>query len=177
MCRYIDARECLGDLQITVTKVVYGAPSSQKFSVLILNALDHHLVSDAILTTGRMAKRLSRVTYYALVQKYLTLSERKDKSERIYICTFGQFPFSYVRSPIVEGIDGQGDVNIRLLLEKHEPDTENHTPFLLVLSQLQNTFCHLPPTLLLFMLRMDTMLCHFHAWIAALMASLMSLQK
>ncbi|CAA7260357.1 unnamed protein product [Cyclocybe aegerita] len=46
---------------------------------------DHHLVTDAILATGRMSKRLSWGGYYALVQKYLKLSRAKDESERVYI--------------------------------------------------------------------------------------------
>ncbi len=82
------------------------------------NAMDHHLVNDAILTTGRMAKRLSWGTYYALVQKYLTLSEGKDESERVYIRTLValldnfHFPMDEVlpTEPIVEEIDGEGNV-------------------------------------------------------------------
>ncbi|KAG6860769.1 hypothetical protein C0995_007801 [Termitomyces sp. Mi166 len=48
-------------------------------------SVDHHLVNDAILTTGRMARRLGWGAYYALVQKYLKLSRAKDESERVYI--------------------------------------------------------------------------------------------
>jgi U3 small nucleolar RNA-associated protein 20 len=144
--------------------------------------MDHHLVNDAIVTTGRMAKRLSWGTYYALVQKYLTLSERKDESERVYIRTLValldnfHFPMDEVlpTEPIVEDIDGEGDVasstepskvggvaqasttriadgvNIRLLpkllafLEKHEPDTENHTR-VSISSGIVTVAKHLPP--------------------------------
>ncbi|KAJ7756392.1 armadillo-type protein [Mycena maculata] len=51
------------------------------------SSVDHHLVTDAILTTGRMAKRLAWGAYYALVQKYLRLSRAKDASERVYVRT------------------------------------------------------------------------------------------
>ncbi|KAJ7158771.1 armadillo-type protein [Mycena filopes] len=50
-------------------------------------SIDHHLVNDAILTTGRMAKHLAWGAYYALVQKYLRLSRAKDASERVYVRT------------------------------------------------------------------------------------------
>ncbi|KAJ7227174.1 armadillo-type protein [Mycena pura] len=49
------------------------------------SSVDHHLVNDAILTTGRMAKHLTWGAYYALVRKYLQLS--KEASERVYIRT------------------------------------------------------------------------------------------
>ncbi|KAH9485782.1 U3 small nucleolar RNA-associated protein 20 [Psilocybe cubensis] len=50
-------------------------------------SVDHHLVNDAILATGRMAKQLAWGAYYSLVQKYIKLSRAKDESERIYIRT------------------------------------------------------------------------------------------
>ncbi|PPQ91255.1 hypothetical protein CVT25_006372 [Psilocybe cyanescens] len=50
-------------------------------------SVDHHLVNDAILATGRMAKQLSWGAYYALVQKYIKLSRAKDESERVYVRT------------------------------------------------------------------------------------------
>ena len=49
------------------------------------SSIDHHLVNDAILATGRMAKQLPWGSYYALVQKYLKLSRVKDESERVYL--------------------------------------------------------------------------------------------
>ncbi|KAH8088968.1 armadillo-type protein [Cristinia sonorae] len=49
--------------------------------------VDHHLVNEAILTTGRMAKHLSWGSYYALVQNYLRLSRQRDASERVYVRT------------------------------------------------------------------------------------------
>lgn len=48
-------------------------------------AVDHHLVTDAITVTGRMAKQLSWSAYYALVQKLIKLSKVKDESERVYV--------------------------------------------------------------------------------------------
>jgi U3 small nucleolar RNA-associated protein 20 len=50
-------------------------------------AVEHHLLDVAITTTGRMAKRLAWPAYYALVRKYLGLSESKDGSERVYVRT------------------------------------------------------------------------------------------
>ena len=48
-------------------------------------SVDHHLVNDAILATGRMAKHLSWGAYHGLVQKYLKLSRARDESERVYV--------------------------------------------------------------------------------------------
>lgn len=48
---------------------------------------DHHLVTEAIATTGKMARHLQWGAYYALVQQYLRLSRKKDGSERIYVRT------------------------------------------------------------------------------------------
>ncbi|KAJ7066948.1 armadillo-type protein [Mycena amicta] len=76
--------------------------------------LDHHLVNDAISTTGRMAKHLAWGAYYALVQKYLRLSRAKDASERVYIRTLvallDNFHFSMEESvPTAEAVDGEDD--------------------------------------------------------------------
>ena len=48
-------------------------------------SIDHHLVNDAIIATGRMAKHLSWGAYHGLVQKYLKLSRVRDESERVYV--------------------------------------------------------------------------------------------
>ena len=48
---------------------------------------DHHLVTAAIVATGRMARHLSWGPYYALVQQYLKMAGTKDSSERLYIRT------------------------------------------------------------------------------------------
>ncbi|KAJ7637747.1 armadillo-type protein [Mycena polygramma] len=73
------------------------------------SSVDHHLVNDAILATGRMAKHLAWGAYYALVQKYLRLSRAKDASERVYVRTLVSlldnfhFPMDQaVPPPIVE---------------------------------------------------------------------------
>lgn len=47
--------------------------------------VDHHLVTDAITSTGRMARYLNWSAYYSLVQRYIKLSKAKDESERIYV--------------------------------------------------------------------------------------------
>ncbi|KAF9258369.1 hypothetical protein L218DRAFT_1080452 [Marasmius fiardii PR-910] len=70
-----------------------NATISDIFLPLIANyivpasSLDHHLITDAINTTGRLAKHLSWSSYYALVQKYLRLSKAKDEAERVYVRT------------------------------------------------------------------------------------------
>ncbi|EKM83155.1 hypothetical protein AGABI1DRAFT_118514 [Agaricus bisporus var. burnettii JB137-S8] len=51
----------------------------------IASNVDHHLVTDAIVATGRMAKQLGWSAYHALVQRYIKLSKVKDESERIYV--------------------------------------------------------------------------------------------
>ena len=53
--------------------------------IMSTTSLDHHLVNDAILATGRMAKHLSWGAYHGLVQKYLKLSRARDESERVYV--------------------------------------------------------------------------------------------
>ncbi|KAF5369330.1 hypothetical protein D9758_002676 [Tetrapyrgos nigripes] len=55
--------------------------------IVSTSSLDHHLVNDAINTTGRLAKHLSWSAYYGLIQKYLRLSKAKDESERVYVRT------------------------------------------------------------------------------------------
>ena len=47
-------------------------------------SIDHHLVNDAILAMGRMAKYLSWGAYHGLVQKYLKLSRARE-SECVYV--------------------------------------------------------------------------------------------
>lgn len=53
--------------------------------IMSTTSVDHHLVNDAILATGRMAKHLSWGAYHGLVQKYLKLSRARDESERVYV--------------------------------------------------------------------------------------------
>ncbi|KAH9921372.1 armadillo-type protein [Amylocystis lapponica] len=53
--------------------------------VVSTDTLDHHLVTEAISATGRMAQQLSWGAYHALIQRYLKLVRMKDTSERVYI--------------------------------------------------------------------------------------------
>ncbi|KAH9925892.1 armadillo-type protein [Epithele typhae] len=55
--------------------------------IVSTDSLDHHLVNEAILTMGHMAKQLNWSAYYALVQRYLKLAKQKDASERVYVRT------------------------------------------------------------------------------------------
>lgn len=51
------------------------------------SSVDHTLVTEAINTTGRMARQLQWGAYYALIQQYLRLLRNKDTSERVYVRT------------------------------------------------------------------------------------------
>ncbi|KAG5642515.1 hypothetical protein DXG03_002616 [Asterophora parasitica] len=82
-------------------------------------SVDHHLVTDAILTTGRMAKHLVWGAYYALVQKYLKLSRAKDESERVYVRTLValldnfHFPMEdIVAENEIENVHGEEDDSV-----------------------------------------------------------------
>ncbi|KAJ7650292.1 armadillo-type protein [Roridomyces roridus] len=81
--------------------------------VTATSSVDHHLVNDAILATGRMAKHLAWGAYYALVQKYLRLSKAKDESERVYIRTLvallDSFHFPMEETLVVEEEAEEGD--------------------------------------------------------------------
>lgn len=72
-------------------------------------AVDHHLVTDAITATGRMAKQLSWSAYYALVQKLIKLSKVKDESERVYVralvAVLDNFHFPMDEMVVEEGED------------------------------------------------------------------------
>ncbi|OBZ65821.1 U3 small nucleolar RNA-associated protein 20 [Grifola frondosa] len=48
-------------------------------------SLDHHLVNEAIVATGQMARHLNWGAYHALIQRYLKLAKGKDSSERVYV--------------------------------------------------------------------------------------------
>ncbi|KAJ7494716.1 armadillo-type protein [Mycena galericulata] len=101
------------------------------------SAVDHHLVTDAILTTGRMAKHLTWGAYYALVQKYLRLSRAKDASERVYVRTvvslLDNFHFPMEEAiPVVEDAD-EGEE------EENEGDEGVPTPALPIPVPLQSS--------------------------------------
>ncbi|KAF5389929.1 hypothetical protein D9757_003643 [Collybiopsis confluens] len=68
----------------TLTEIII--PLISNF-IVETSSLDHHLVNDAINTTGRLAKHLSWKSYYALVHKYLRLSKARDEKERVYVRT------------------------------------------------------------------------------------------
>ncbi|KAF8206463.1 armadillo-type protein [Mycena galopus ATCC 62051] len=89
------------------------------------SSVDHHLVNEAILTTGRMAKHLAWGAYYALVQKYLRLSRAKDASERVYVRTLvsllDNFHFPMEQAvPMVEAVEDEG--------EQEDVDAEEDVP-------------------------------------------------
>lgn len=48
-------------------------------------SVNHQIVTEAISTTGRMARQLKWGAYYALIQQYLRLAKAKDASERVYV--------------------------------------------------------------------------------------------
>ncbi|KAG7091487.1 hypothetical protein E1B28_010518 [Marasmius oreades] len=77
------------------------------------SSLDHHLVTDAINTTGRLAKHLSWTSYYALIQKYLRLSKAKDEAERVYVRTLvavlENFHFVMEEEVVEEAHEPRGD--------------------------------------------------------------------
>jgi U3 small nucleolar RNA-associated protein 20 len=78
-------------------------------------SLDHHLVNEAIITTGRMAKQLAWGAYYALVQRYLKLSRDRDESERVYVRTLVavlenfHFPMEEIVPPLVLDVDADAE--------------------------------------------------------------------
>ncbi|KIY44004.1 hypothetical protein FISHEDRAFT_52291 [Fistulina hepatica ATCC 64428] len=65
---------------------------SQIFVPLVANfiapsGVDHHLVNDAIIAIGRMARHLSWSAYRSLVQTYLKLSRGQREAEKVYVRT------------------------------------------------------------------------------------------
>jgi U3 small nucleolar RNA-associated protein 20 len=79
------------------------------------SSVDHHLVNDANLTTGRMAKHLAWGAYYTLVQKYLKLCRAKDTSERVYVSTLVSlldnfyFPMEDIAPEVEDDQEGDDD--------------------------------------------------------------------
>jgi U3 small nucleolar RNA-associated protein 20 len=49
------------------------------------DVIDHHLVNEAIITTGRMACHLGWGAYNTLIHQYLRQMDKKDASERVYV--------------------------------------------------------------------------------------------
>ncbi|KAH8110477.1 hypothetical protein DFH11DRAFT_1547369 [Phellopilus nigrolimitatus] len=75
--------------------------------------VDHHLVNEAVLTLGRIAKHLSWSAYFALVQQYIKLATEKSAAERTYtralVSVLDNFHFSledtFVEEQEPEGLD------------------------------------------------------------------------
>ncbi|TDL22984.1 hypothetical protein BD410DRAFT_769374 [Rickenella mellea] len=74
-----------GHLRSTTLSEVF-VPLVSSF-ILASQTTDHHLVNEAVLTIGRIAKHLSWGAYYSLVQQYLRLSTGKGTTERAYVRT------------------------------------------------------------------------------------------
>ncbi|ESK84634.1 u3 snornp protein utp20 [Moniliophthora roreri MCA 2997] len=53
--------------------------------IVSTSSLDHHLVNEAIQTTGRLAKHLGWSAYYGLIQRYLKMSKAKDEMEKVCV--------------------------------------------------------------------------------------------
>ena len=85
------------------------------------DSIDHHLVTEAINTTGSIARYLAWGAYNKLIHQYLRLVKQKDASERLYVRTIvailDNFHFNMDESVVVEG---DADENA----EAEEPDTK-----------------------------------------------------
>lgn len=75
--------------------------------------IDHHLVNEAILTLGRIAKHLTWSAYYALVRQYLRLIKDGLDGGRTYtralVAVLENFHFSLEDNHVDEAELGQGD--------------------------------------------------------------------
>ena len=77
------------------------------------SSIDHTLVNEAIITTGKIAGQLAWGPYYALVQQYLRSAKEKNANEKTYVRTvvsvLDNFHFSMediVQQPVEElGVD------------------------------------------------------------------------
>jgi len=90
-------------------------------------SLDHHLVNDAIITTGRMAKRLAWGAYYSLVQRYLKSSRDRDESERVYVRTLVAVLENF-HFPMEETLPPQApeaDIDVDVDAEEHDDDPDD----------------------------------------------------
>ncbi|KAI0937862.1 hypothetical protein AcW1_003904 [Taiwanofungus camphoratus] len=88
--------------------------------IVATDSVDHHLVNESIIATGRMARRLEWGAYYALTQYYLKLIKNRDSSERVYVRTLVaildnfHFPMDeavgedeYTRGSLAHIVDGE----------------------------------------------------------------------
>ena len=71
------------------------------------DTIDHHLVTEAINTTGSIARCLAWGAYNNLIHQYLRLVKQKDSSERVYVraivAILGNFHFNMDESVAAEG--------------------------------------------------------------------------
>ena len=85
------------------------------------DSIDHHLVTEAINTTGSIARCLAWGAYNNLIHQYLRLLKRKDSSERICVRTIvailDNFHFNMDESVVREGDAEEND-------DAEEPDTK-----------------------------------------------------
>jgi U3 small nucleolar RNA-associated protein 20 len=85
------------------------------------DSIDHHLVTEAINTTGSIAHCLAWGAYNNLIHQYLRLVRQKDASERVYVRTIvailDNFHFNMDESVVVGGDVDEG-------ADAEEPDTK-----------------------------------------------------
>lgn len=85
------------------------------------DSIDHHLVTEAINTTGCIARCLAWGAYNNLIHQYLRLLKRKDSSERVCVRTIvailDNFHFNMDESVILQG-DSEENLDVE------EPDAE-----------------------------------------------------
>jgi len=71
------------------------------------DSIDHHLVTEAINTTGSIARCLAWGAYNNLIHQYLRLVKQKDSSERVYVraivAILDNFHFNMDESVVMEG--------------------------------------------------------------------------
>lgn len=71
------------------------------------DSIDHHLVTEAINTTGSIARCLAWGAYNNLINQYLRLVKQKDASEKVYVRTvvaiLDNFHFNMDEPAVVEG--------------------------------------------------------------------------
>ncbi|TFK50804.1 hypothetical protein OE88DRAFT_1680621 [Heliocybe sulcata] len=91
-------------------------------------SLDHHLVNEAVLTTGHMARCLSWSAYYALVQQYIRLCQKKGEAERVYVralvAILDNFHFQMGESVVEEENEdgGEDEHNVTTILKAGPPN-------------------------------------------------------
>ncbi|KIY70650.1 hypothetical protein CYLTODRAFT_391770 [Cylindrobasidium torrendii FP15055 ss-10] len=90
--------------------------------IVIPTSTNHHLVNDAILTTGRLAKHLAWGAYSAQVQRYMRLAKAKDEGERIYVRTLVAI-LDHFHFPMDESIEVEAQAE-----EGEEDDTQEVQP-------------------------------------------------